>query len=841
MGVIHYSFLHKRRLLIIPINLFLILALATGCGIASTTSTQVATKLTPSPSGQTATPSPTPISETIVTFNVTIPVSGENEIAGPSVYIDILDEVTGLGLNPTRYQMESSGSHQFSIKLPIMLGAIVKYRYIRDSQYVEYTTAAQQVRYRVLAVSNPTTVQDIVSGWLDTPYQGATGRIGGIIVDASDNAPLPDVLVCAGGHQALTASDGSFIIVGLPAGTHNLVAMTLDGLYHPFQQGAKVAADSFTPVDLHLEPAKMVSLTFVVTLSNEITGVPVRLAGDLYSLGDTFADLEGGVNTTASRMPVLSPLPDGRLTIKLQLPAGTDLHYTYTLGDGFWNAEHTQDGKFNVREMIVPDQDALIEDTIATWKSGTAPAITFSVSVPANTPASDNVSIQFNPYGWMESIPMWAVGNGKWIYILYSPLNMVQSFSYRYCRNDQCNIADDSETQGVDASGWQVKQSAVPQSFNDVVSQWAWWQPSTNPTTVASVQITPRSDAYIAGVEFQNGYQPSWQSKYLTVFQDLKRIGSGWVFLTPTWTYRDNKSAIIGPVAGANPLWGDLLQTINQADSSGLNVAVFPQPRLSLPVDLWWQSAPRDFSWWVTWFESYKTFLINFADLSTKTQAKALVIGGDWLMPALPGGKLVDGSPSGVPSDALARWKDLIEQIRTHYKGTLIWALPFTKNLIDIPGFISDVDQVYVLFSLPVSNASSPIEKELEGNFGSFFDSNLAPLQQSIGKPIILGVSYASILGSASSCVALNDPKCINPIAISQPGLDSQLVTLDLQAQLDVYNALMVVVNQRDWINGFISRGYYPPAALQDKSFSIHGKPAFDVLWYWFSRLRGTQ
>jgi hypothetical protein len=37
-----------------------------------------------------------------------------------------------------------------------------------------------------------------------------------------------------------------------------------------------------------------------------------------------------------------------------------------------------------------------------------------------------------------------------------------------------------------------------------------------------------------------------------------------------------------------------------------------------------------------------------------------------------------------------------------------------------------------------------------------------------------------------------------------------------------------------------VSRGYYPPAALRDKSASVHGKPAADILWYWFPRMLGV-
>jgi len=37
-----------------------------------------------------------------------------------------------------------------------------------------------------------------------------------------------------------------------------------------------------------------------------------------------------------------------------------------------------------------------------------------------------------------------------------------------------------------------------------------------------------------------------------------------------------------------------------------------------------------------------------------------------------------------------------------------------------------------------------------------------------------------------------------------------------------------------------VSRGYFAPVALQDKSASIHGKPTSDLLWYWFPRLLGN-
>jgi hypothetical protein len=75
---------------------------------------------------------------------------------------------------------------------------------------------------------------------------------------------------------------------------------------------------------------------------------------------------------------------------------------------------------------------------------------------------------------------------------------------------------------------------------------------------------------------------------------------------------------------------------------------------------------------------------------------------------------------------------------------------------------------------------------------------------------------------------------------LNRPNADISSAILSLQTQADIYEAMLATVNTRPWISGFVSRGYYPPAALQDKSASIHSKPTADILWYWFPRMLGT-
>lgn len=74
--------------------------------------------------------------------------------------------------------------------------------------------------------------------------------------------------------------------------------------------------------------------------------------------------------------------------------------------------------------------------------------------------------------------------------------------------------------------------------------------------------------------------------------------------------------------------------------------------------------------------------------------------------------------------------------------------------------------------------------------------------------------------------------------AALQPG--NPQAAVNLQAQADIYQALMSAVNERPWVGGVVSRGYFPPAVLHDASASVHGKPAADVLWYWYGRFLGV-
>jgi len=772
-----------------------------------------------------------------VTFRVLIPA---NTPLDQPVFLNIMEEVTGLALSAQTTAMQIQDNRHYALTVSFPVGTVIKYRYSRQAPAVplqEHTSDGRQVRYRLFLVEGQAIVEDTISRWTDTEFADPTGRISGQVLDSSNSQPIPNLLITAGGSQTFTSSDGSFLIEGLPPGTHNLVAYSLDGSYRVFQQGATVAADSTTPAQIYLTPAPMVDLIFVVKVpQNTIPAVPIRLAGNLYQLGNTFADLSGGVNTIAARMPALTVLPDGRYSQNITLPAGSDVHYLYSLGDGIWNTELSADGEPQLRQIIVPEAPTTVEDTVVSWGTENFAPITFDVTVPEYTPQDDFVSLQFKPiYGWTEPIPMWRLGSNRWGYILNGPQNLIGEMNYRICRNDQCGSADDIETTGNQSSGLPVSSSLFVQTIVETVDNWAWLTPDEYDIPIAPDDISKRED-FIAGVELLPAYHPSWPSLMPKTLSDIQQVSGNWLVFSPTWSFTRNSPPVLEPDTGQDALWQDMSQMVKASQDQGFNIAIQPTPHFPGPSAEWWASGARDFSWWQVWFERYRNFALNYADFAARTNARSLILGGDWIAPAMPDGILADGSPSGVPKDSETRWRLLLQEVRNRYKGPVFWALTNSQATNNPPAFLEFVDGIYLLWSEPLVGVDNfnPSREELQSSAAKLLDKGLLPFKDQFKKPIILAVAYPSVEGAASGCLLDEGGNCQNANLLSYPNPDNPSIQIDLMEQADLHYAMLAAVNQRAWISGYVAKGYYPPAILQDKSNSIHGKPAEEVIASWF-------
>src|SRR3989304_1560979 len=182
-------------------------------------------------------------------------------------------------------------------------------------------------------------------------------------------------------------------------------------------------------------------------------------------------------------------------------------------------------------------------------------------------------------------------------------------------------------------------------------------------------------------------------------------------------------------------------------------------------------------------------------------------------------GTLPDGNPSNTPADVETQWKAIIADVRSHFKGQVFWAMPYTPSSIKTPlNLLQDVDGIYLLWSAPLSTSQSATKLDFANEAGRLLDNEVAPLASLLNKPLILAIAYPSASGAASGCIANGADGCFDLSALSRPNADISSIGLDLQTQADVYEAMLTALNVRSWVSGFISRGYYILAAFQGKS-----------------------
>jgi hypothetical protein len=769
-----------------------------------------------------------------VVFQVTLPPPLN---ANPQYLLEVVDEVTGLPFNSTRYPLSQIDSTHYLARIPFNVGSIIKYRYIHMTGIpkVEYTAQNEPVRYRLHQITAPAILEDTVAGWEDNQYAGPKGNLEGTLT-TTENIPIPNALIIAGGERTFTNSEGHFELFDLPAGTQNLSAMSLDGSQSYFEQGARIAENAVTPARIFVDSHRMVDVTFKVTPPpGDYSGIPLRLIGELYQLGNTYADLEGGMSTIGSRSPLLQYNPEEKIyQTVLSLPEGAFFHYKYSMGDGFWNAEIDENDQFKLREMIVSSQEPTIQDSIISLRSKDTAPVTFQITVPANTPPVDTVSIQLNPFSWMGSIPMWSQGNNEWKIILSSPLNMVGQTGFRICRNDQCGTTD-AEMSGSPSA---FMPAPTPQSVPVNITSWLWMN---NQGVISPIpnQVPTKGGEYITGVEMQQNYEPRWQPFFQNTFSETKQLNSNWVFLTPSWSVSTGENLAMGPQPGKNPLWPDISQQIQDAQAFQIKTALFPSLINIDNLTTWNTNTPKNKSQWEEWFRNYRSYLLFFADNASVNLANTLIIGGPDVTGSLPQSIAVTDLDTLSASEySKNQWLLIINDLKAHFRGKIIWAVNFPSEFSSLPPFIDQLDGIYLLWDGISSYESTSTSESLTAVVSGDFPETMVQTLSSYGKPVIVGLSIPSARGIGIDC-SKSDPSCLPSTVLESPVLPPPGVSLDLQKQVNIYAAAMKYFSSQSWVNGIVSRGYYPPAALMDYSPSIHGKPVSELISQWFGGLTG--
>jgi len=754
-----------------------------------------------------------------VVFQVLLPVPlPENA----TLSVEIEDDVTGLAFNPTRIEMAKQDDRTYYLKTNLVIGSVVKYRYVRstDGNSVEYNPQNLQVRYRLANISGPTILQDNIAAWIDSPYSGPIGRVRGQFLDKTTNTPIPNMLVSAEGVQTTTSSDGSFILEGLTPGTHNLVAYSMDGLYATFSQGVTIAEEATTPVFVYTEKRKTVDITLNVSIPDGYNEqMPLRFVSNLQSLGNAYSDLLAGNTSAAVNLPKLSKETDHHYQIKLTLPSGFDLRYKYSFGDGIWNSELDSSGAFVVRQIIVPEKDTTIDDTVTTFTTPGAGVVSFVANINTSTPSDESVSIQLNPYAWFESIPMTKLSETQWVFSLYSPFNLFNQIQYRFCRNDLCDFT----AAKVDS----IPSFTVynqPQTIAQEIDQWENYSESSEQSNIVTDAgpLTPRTD-FIAGFEIDKSCIPFSNSYIDSGLKKIAEVGANYVVFSPTYSATRNTPPYLESLPGVDISWPEIQTAIIKANQEQFNTAIFPQINYPNSAASYWANASRDEGWWNSWYDRYHRFMISMSDLATLSGASTIIVGDPSVSPSMSGGKLADGSSAKSPKDADDQWRQLIKDIRANYSGTILGAVSYPSTE-PLPGWLDSVDGIYVIYTAPLSQTSSASVDDLITIIQDDLNNNLLPTLSAMNKPVIMAINYPSSSDAYAGCTDTLG-SCLDDWGNGQ---------IDLSTQMKIYNAAIIAAEKDSRISGFISRGNQTVAAVVDSSPSVLSKPSSDVLWFWY-------
>jgi hypothetical protein len=748
--------------------------------------------------------------------------------------IEIIDDVTGIELNPTRYVMDKISDLTFSVSIPLKVGSVVKYRYFRNGSLPIYETDANSevVDYRAAYIKGANEFSDFVYNWTDKQSSITYGRIEGQILNSQNSSPLPNLLVIVGGVHTFTNSLGNFAIEQLPPGKQTITVLSTDGEYQIFQQEAVIGEGMSTQANIALAPAEFVNITFIVHAPSA-DPLSLRMLGNTYQLGNVFGETYNGDSAVASRSPILGLLPDGTYSVTLSLPVGFNLVYKYSLGNGFWNAELDSEGKFRLREVIIPDKDSLITDYVTTFQASDTSKIELNVAVPQNTPETDSVSIQFSPFGWSSPIPMAKLDNGEFTFTLFGPFNMVGNVNYRFCRNEACDTSVNLPLANSDENSLSFSPSQNDQVITNIITEWENWGQSSVQTEIVAPEIKARGEGFLVGFEqspVYNVFVPIYSEEG---YRSMKEVNANIVIIPFEWPLQSLNPVVFAPQAGENSLWKDILSQVTKAKSQGLEVLLSPKIKISNLAMNQLQNSTYQRGWEQKFTSLYSEFLIYAADLAQFSEIRGLVISTS----TIDNSNLKGLSPVNdlLHSNLSAQ----LPLLKSHFSGDLFVELNPEETSLDSETLLL-FDHILVDADWDISQNGADVEAYTNA-FRERLQGQILEMHESTHLPITIMLDYPSAKGSDSGCVLIGE-ECMNFELANQLTNDQQIIAeKDLDLQKDIYTAALAAINETDWLSGVISKGYNVQVSVQDSKSSVRGKPADDLLWYWYPKLLGIK
>jgi len=711
----------------------------------------------------------------------------------------------------------TSASFHTSIQVPIKSN--IHYRYVINDKYPEVLPSGVPVLFRYYPVSTHADILDKISGWDGCAPSQKTGTLDGMVTSSGN--PVQDVWIHVAGSWSTSHSDGTFRISNLPEGIQTLSIFHPEGKYKPITSLVEIQAGKTTPVKLSTTEAKEIQLTWIVSLPEDYsTNTVVKFVSNLPGYGGMSFSDEWMGTTRAEDLPALIKHDEQTLYFSGKFYEGMELRYTYSLWDGSVGRE-TSGGEVFTRFMIIPAEDTIIHNEIESFTTNDYHPRSISVSIPDNTPITDLISIQFNQKGWLQPIPMSRITKNLFSFNLTSGFDYSEPIQYRFCRNNLCDLTMETLANGSSPIIYPLDLTNPA----DILHKINHWQfiPEAKPVLRIGLRqdvISRSDDGFLSGLEWNPCFLPvSSKELFDQGLHDLKNLGSNLLIIRPLLpTHTTNNRNYPESTFKIKTTLQYLFDDAEIQENS--QIAVLPT--------LKWEEYQNSTAY-VDWFEKYQNSILDYAKLPEIGSTDILILGGEWITPYLPPDPQ-NKYQSRALGNADTDWIELIHSIKASFKGKVFFALPAGIEFSAPPLFLDEVDGIYFILD-PAVYAKNDIKTTLI----NIIDGPIKEISRIYEKPVIIGFRAPSVSPKVGLQASMSESDCLNKGKIWIEWLDKYPV--DLQIQLNTYQLVLETINERDWIDGFVSQGFFPGINQYDYSSNILGKPAYELLTYWNNNL----
>ena len=313
-------------------------------------------------------------------------------------------------------------------------------------------------------------------------------------------------------------------------------------------------------------------------------------------------------------------------------------------------------------------------------------------------------------------------------------------------------------------------------------------------------------------------YNPLYADQRL---KELAATGTNWIALTVNIFQDTIASTEVRRDQYGTPTDAALRHMIDLAHSLGMRVSLYPGILLSQDPTHYWTQIGTAFTTeeqWQTWFTSYRQIIVQYATLAQDAGVDMFFIGQEL------------SSTTHKEDD----WRRIAQEVRQVYKGPIIYealnshGAGWAETPFGSPPFGEEqritwwdaLDYIGVMAYYPLTDKNNPTVEELKSAWVERgWLALLENLSNKYQKPIIFSeIGYESKDG-----------------ANKQPLSDQIDLPLDLQEQVDCYQAVLEVFLSKPWMKGifwwqWFANPLWPPIGPSDKRYTPQGKPAEEVL-----------